>query len=128
MVEAAGIEPASGKAPRKASTGLGRVLSLAQKFAPNRAFLGQPAKVLPWQTRAFAKASPINFIQRKYQASILWIRCLIKQRMRIRNRYWQLQVCRFLRGQRRLDLQLWLLRPRRNQGAPTLLWLYYKRK
>ena len=96
LVEAAGIEPASGKAPRKASTGLGRVLSLAQKFAPNRAFLGQPAKVLPWQTRAFAKASPISFIQRKYQTSVLWIRCLIKQRMRKRNRRcWQLLMCRF---------------------------------
>ena len=43
---------------------------------------------------------------------------LLKQRRRIRNRCWQLLLCRFLRGQRRLDLQPRLPRPRRNQCAP----------
>ena len=33
---------------------------------------------------------------------------LLTQRRRIRNRCWQLLCCRFLRGQRRLDLQPWL--------------------
>ena len=43
-----------------------------------------------------------------------------RQRRRIRNRCWQLLCCRFLRGQRRLDLQLRLPRPRRNQCAPDM--------
>ena len=44
---------------------------------------------------------------------------LIKQRKRNRNRC-QLLWCRFLRGQRRLDLQFRLPHPRRNQCAPNV--------
>ena len=70
---------------------------------------------------------PIKFTTKLIRLPPHGATALIKQPLRKRNcRLWQLLVCRFLRGQRRLDLLLWLLHPRRNQGAPkTFCYAFY---
>ncbi len=120
MVEAAGIEPASENTPRKTSTGLGRVFSLALRIAPGRAVQGQFAQsTLARENKQPHSNGLIKFTTGFIRLPPSGATALIKQPLRKRNCFlWQLHCCRFLRGQRRLDLLLWLLRPRRNQGAP----------
>ena len=120
MVEAAGIEPASENTPRKTSTGLGRVFSLALRIAPGRAVQGQFAQsTLARENKRPRSNGPIKFTTGFIRLPPSGATALIKQPLRKRNCFlWQLLLCRFLRGQRRLDLLLWLLHPRRNQGAP----------
>ena len=108
MVEAGGVEPPSENIPRKASTGLGQ----EQISPPCLPLTGHRAAIPPVQ---------ISWKLGPSDVTINVVRCLavFRQRKRSRNRCWQLLLCRFLRGQRRLDLQLWFPHPRRNQCAPN---------
>ena len=128
MVEAGGVEPPSENIPRKASTGLGQ----EQISPPCSPLTGHRAAIPPvqisWKLPAGAKLhqpdamSPAGRISvGPSDVTINVVRCLavFRQRKRSRNRCWQLLLCRFLRGQRRLDLQLWFPHPRRNQCAPN---------
>ena len=89
-------------------------------MALSRALQGQFAQstLARWNKQLRARG-PIKFTTKLIGRPPCGATALNKQPLRKRNCFlWQLLVCRFLRGQRRLDLLLWLLRPRRNQGAP----------
>jgi|GEM_PF-5064682 len=80
---------------------------------------------LPRQTQAAASliACHLSGISGVSRFSVIVKRSIsyaTKQRRRSRNRYWQLLFCRFLRGQRRLDLQLWLPIPVETSAPPLL--------
>ena len=127
-MEAAGIEPASEKDPLATSTGLDRYLFLHHADPPirmhNASFL-QNLTSVPVSTNCRQPDTLTSHQlirhrpdQRDHRSDQVLL--LLTQRKRRRNRRWQLLCCRFLRGQRRLDLPLRLLQPRRNQCAPFL--------
>ena len=68
--------------------------------APEGAGIRQPDGLTPWQ---HIRHLPLRRDGLGRQGALP-----LTQRRRIRNRCWQLLCCRFLRGQRRLDLQPWL--------------------
>ena len=125
MVEAGGVEPPSEKDSREASTGLGWVSYLASGLAPNqgaRRYRSRGnSRQAPSSTSLMRCRQPDVSGVGPSDVTINVVRCLavFRQRKRSRNRCWQLLLCRFLRGQRRLDLQLWFPHPRRNQCAPN---------
>ena len=116
LVEAGRVELPSEKGPRKASTGLVCVWLFAWGWARRRASFGYPT-VHPRPRSGRSKREPARKIgaSADYRTSSApaWRRLCrqfapLMQRRRIRNRCWQLLCCRFLRGQRRLDLLPWL--------------------